>query len=74
MVSLLLSLSLSLPLALSLSRVDQVAVADVHATTLTEASNGVYGRNNKLAEFIATETPVSGDVCHRGYRWLDHRW
>ena len=54
--------------------IDQVAVADIHAPILAEGSNGMYGRNNKLAEFIATETPVSGDVCHRGYRWLDHRW
>ena len=85
-LSFLLSLSLSSSISLSASlcclviaigvivEVDPVIVSDIHAILLAGASNGMYGRNNKLDDFTATEDLASSDLRHRGYRWLGHRW
>ena len=57
-----------------------MAVADIHGIILAEASNGVFGTKNKLADFVTSEfvlpseDPIEGlsehgrvNVCD-GYR------
>ena len=46
-------------------RVDQVTIADIHATILAEDTNGRFGKKNKLADFITINDPASGTRAHR---------